>query len=260
MNRIPKVIHYCWFGRGKKPKLLKKCIKSWKKFLPDYEIIEWNEDNFNINTNIYVKQAYKSKKYAFVADYARLYALYNYGGIYLDTDLEILKSLDDFLVYDAFVGFEEKNFCSCGVIGSKKKNIIIKSCLDIYENMEFINKDGTLNQKTIPSILTETCLNYGLKLENREQDINVMHIFPKTYFYPLNYDSVNTDFTENTYAIHHFAGSWLPIEEQKRLKKINLYQRRKVFLCKYMNERKATIILEFRWILKNKITQLFNKA
>ena len=104
--RIPKVIHYCWFGRGKLPKLAKKCIKSWKKYLPDYKIIEWNEDNFDINSNQYVREAYEAKKYAFVSDYVRLYALYNYGGIYMDTDVEVIKSLDEFLIHEAFSGFE----------------------------------------------------------------------------------------------------------------------------------------------------------
>ena len=110
MSKIPKIIHYCWFGRGEKPEIVKRCINSWKENLKDYEIIEWNENNFDININNYVKEAYENKKYAFVSDYVRVYALYNMGGIYFDTDVEVFKSLDEFLQEDSFWGFEEKDY------------------------------------------------------------------------------------------------------------------------------------------------------
>lgn len=258
MNKIPKIIHYCWFGRVEKPKLAKKCIKSWKKFLPDYEIIEWNEDNFDINSNLYVKQAYEAKKYAFVSDYVRLYALYNYGGIYMDTDVEVLKSLDKFLQYEAFIGFESKQLCGTGIIGSEKKNLMIKEFLELYDNIKFINDDGSLNQTTNVSMITDLFTKYGVELNDTQQSIKGMEIFPKTYFCPLNYGDGHTEFSKDTYTIHHFAGSWLSEDVQKNIKKRKIYDKRKIFLCKYMGERNATIILEFKWILKNKISKLFN--
>lgn len=257
MDKIPKIIHYCWFGRGKKTKLSNKCIESWKKFLPDYDIIEWNEDNFDINSNIYAKQAYDAKKYAFVSDYARLYVLYNYGGIYMDTDVEVLKSLDEFLKYDAFCGFESKEFCGTGIISCKKSNLIIKEFLDRYENMNFINDDGTNNEVPNPRIFTEICINNGITLINKEQSIKGLKVFPKTYFYPLTFKSIESDFSENTYTIHHFAGSWLGKKDKKRIKKAKLYERKKQFFCKFMSERNAYIILDFKCIIKNKIGKLW---
>ena len=255
MNKIPKIIHYCWFGRGEKPKLAKKCIKSWKKFLPDYEIIEWNEDNFDINSNLYVKQAYEAKKYAFVSDYVRLYVLYNNGGIYMDTDVEVLQSLDKFLRYEAFIGFESENFCGTAIIGSQKDNRMIKEFLELYTNIKFINDDGSLNQTTNVSIMTDILVEYCIRLNNTQQTINGIEVFPKTYFSPLNFANGHTDFSKNTYTIHHFAGSWLPEEVQKNIKKKRLYDKRKIFLCKYMDEKNADRILNIKWILKNKLSK-----
>ncbi len=125
---IPKVIHYCWFGKKEKPDIVKKCIKSWNEFLPEYEIIEWNEKNFDINTYLFTKQAYEIGNYAFVSDYVRVYVLYNYGGIYLDTDTEILGSLDPFLKNSSFWGFEEKNYIATSIIGAECGNEFEKNC------------------------------------------------------------------------------------------------------------------------------------
>lgn len=260
MDKIPKTIHYCWFGRGKKPKIAKKCIKSWKKYLPDYEIIEWNEDNFDINSNLYVKQAYEAKKYAFVTDYVRLYALYNYGGIYMDTDVEVIKPLDKFLKYDAFTGFESEQFCVTGIIASKKQNLMIYEFLKPYNNIKFLNENGTINQTTNTSMMTNICKDYGVNLNNKQQTVNTLEIFPKTYFCPLNFNSIESNLSDNTYTIHHFAGSWLGKEVQDKIKKQKKYQRRKLFLCKFMSERNAYIILDFKWILRNKINKLIKQV
>src|SRR5699024_8907222 len=127
---IPKIIHYCWFGGNELSKTTKVCINSWKKKLPDYKIIEWNESNFDINSNQYVKEAYQAGRYAFVTDYVRLYVLYHYGGIYMDTDVEVLKSLDSFLKHQAFTGCENEKNSVTGIIGSEKDHEWIKTLLD----------------------------------------------------------------------------------------------------------------------------------
>ncbi len=139
---IPKVIHYCWFGGGEKSRLMKKCIKSWKKYCPDYEIIEWNEDNFDVNGIEFTKGAYNAKKWAFVTDYARLDIIYKHGGIYLDTDVELLKPLDELLKYKGFFGFEEMGMVNTGVgFGAEKGNLLVKQMRDDYNN-DVYSKDS----------------------------------------------------------------------------------------------------------------------
>ena len=142
-NKIPKVIHYCWFGKNPLPELAVKCINSWKKYCPDYEIIEWNENNFDLNSVTYVKEAYEAKKWAFITDYVRLFVLYEYGGVYMDTDVELLKPIDSFLTLDAFSGFESSNAVPTGIISSRKNFKFIKELLDYYNDKHFKNDDGT---------------------------------------------------------------------------------------------------------------------
>ena len=161
---IPKKIHYCWFGRGEKNKLYLSCIESWKKHFPDFEIIEWNEDNFDVNCNDYVREAYESKKYAFVTDYVRLYVLYNYGGIYMDTDVEVLKPLDPFLEHPAFSGFENNDSVPTGIMAARKKNKWIKDLLNEYNDLKFIKEDGSLDLTTNVVRITELSMKkYGLE-------------------------------------------------------------------------------------------------
>ncbi|EIA2884059.1 glycosyl transferase, partial [Escherichia coli] len=143
---IPKKIHYCWFGRGPMPELALKCLNSWKVNLPDYELIVWNEDSFDITTNQYVKEAYESRKFAFVTDYVRLYALYHYGGIYMDTDVEVLKPLDNFLNHKAFTGCEDDMMCVTGTMGAEKEHSWIGDLLSGYENRKFLLPDGSFDK------------------------------------------------------------------------------------------------------------------
>ncbi len=205
---IPKKIHYCWFGRGKKSELILRCIESWKKFCPDYEIIEWNEDNLDINATNYTKQAYEAKKWAFVSDYARLYALYQEGGIYLDTDVEILKPLDCFLEHEAFTGFEVKDSPITAVMGANKENSIIKMLLDYYNTANFINEDGSLNLVTNTHIITEYFIEQGVKLNGKKQTISDMVIYPQIIFCPNNLSRVFNKPSKKSYTIHHFDQSW----------------------------------------------------
>ena len=212
MEKIPKKIHYCWFGNGDKPIIVKKCEESWKEHLADYEIIEWNEKNFDININKYVEEAYKCKKFAFVSDYVRVYALYNHGGIYLDTDVEVFKNFDDLLENDSFWGYEQENYIATSTIGAKKANKLIKSFLDSYDDKTFVNEDGSLNDLTNVAIITEILSNMGLKGNGEYQSIEGIGAFyPQTYFSPYDYINCRKLITKNSYCIHHFYKSWLPI-------------------------------------------------
>lgn len=205
---IPKKIHYCWFGRGQKSDLILKCIESWKKYCPDYEIIEWNEDNLDVNATLYTKQAYESKKWAFVSDYARLYALYHEGGIYFDTDIEVLKSIDKFLENDSFTGFESKDSPITAVMGAHPENQTIKALLDYYDTAKFINDDGTMNLLTNTHIITEDFINNGVKLNGKLQTIGNMTIYPQIVFCPNNFSRIFNKPSKKSYTIHHFDQSW----------------------------------------------------
>lgn len=211
-NLIPKIIHYCWFGKKDKPEIVKKCIQSWKKYLPNYEIIEWNEGNFDINDHLFTKQAYELGNYAFVSDYVRVYALYEYGGIYLDTDTEILASLDEFLSQDSIWGFEEKNFIATSFIGAKKKNPLIKEFLDYYQNLSLVNEDGSIKQFTNVLVVTELLQKRDVRLDGTFQQIEgIATIYPQEYFSPYDYINCYLKKTDKTVAIHHFYKSWLPL-------------------------------------------------
>ena len=165
-QKIPKIIHYCWFGGKDKPEVIKKYINSWKEKLRDYEIKEWNESNFDISSNIFVKQAYESGKYAFVSDYVRVYALYNYGGIYMDTDVEVKQPFsDEILGNDSFWGFEEKNYIATSTIGTKKGNKLIKRFLDSYDGKEFIKEDGEIDTLTNVAIVSNIIEGIGIRLD-----------------------------------------------------------------------------------------------
>ncbi|HZJ77340.1 MAG TPA: glycosyltransferase [Clostridia bacterium] len=207
---IPKVIHYCWFGRGEKPKLVKKCIATWSKQLPEYEIKEWNEDNFDINGNTFTRQAYENRNFAFVSDYIRACVLYEHGGIYFDTDVEVLKSFDRFLDEKMFVGFEEKAFVGTCVMGAKKGQPIIKEYMKHYENTPYVMPDGTFYKDTNVVLLTRMLEDKGLVRNDEYQCIEGVSVYPQTFFSPYDYINGISNITENSYAIHHFAKLWLP--------------------------------------------------
>ncbi len=209
---IPKVIHYCWFGGAEKPAIVQKCINSWKTHLTDYEIIEWNEENFDIEAHPFTKAAYEIGNYAFVSDYVRVYALYHQGGIYLDTDTEIYQSLNPFLNEDSFWGFEEKNFIATSLIGAKPFNSLIQEFLAFYDTVELINKEGEVKKFTNVTVVTEILQNKGIQLNGAYQKIEgVMTLYPQEYFSPYDYINCYSKATLKTYAIHHFHKSWLPL-------------------------------------------------
>lgn len=217
---IPKIIHCCWFGRNEMGELEKKCINSWKKFCPDYKIKVWNEDNFDINSNDYVKEAYETKKWAFVTDYVRLYALYTEGGIYMDTDVEVLHNLDEYLCYDAFSGFENYDAIPTGIMAGVKGFKLYKDLLDRYNNRHFVKEDGKMDYTTNVTEITNYCLDKGLQLNNTFQTIEGFTLFPKDYFCPKSYMTGQIECTDNTVTIHHFKGSWMS-EGEKLTASIN---------------------------------------
>lgn len=217
---IPKIIHYCWFGRGPLPELAQKCIASWKKYLPDYEIKEWNEDNFDVNIIPYTAEAYQAKKYAFVSDYARFWILYRYGGIYFDTDVEVIRPIDDIIERGNFMGFEtdpkpqlkadasEASVAPGLGLGVNPGRGLIKKMLDFYEGRHFEFVLGGIGQLTIVHIATEVLRKAGLKQQQGIQQVDDMWIYPAEYFCPINLKTGRIHVKPNTRTIHHYAGTW----------------------------------------------------
>jgi len=219
---IPKKIHYCWFGNGPKPPLAERCFKSWRKFCPDYEIIEWNESNYDLSAApLYVRQAHENKKWAFVTDYVRLKVVYDQGGIYLDTDVELIKSLDSLLNYSAFFGFEDKSLVATGLgFGAEKGAPVLELLMADYNEIPFVKEDGSLDLLSCPHRNTKALEALGLKKDNTKQILpgNVA-VFPSSYFCPLSYITGKKTITADTVSIHWYNASWLPEEQKKRRKR-----------------------------------------
>lgn len=222
---IPKVIHYCWFGKNKKPKLVKDCISSWKQYLADYEIIEWNEGNTDLS-HPFVQEAYKLKKWAFVADYVRFKVLYEKGGIYLDTDMMLLKSLEDFRFNECFFGAEESEIISCGIIGAKKNNEFIKNCMVIYDSLE-IYEGLNLVKIVVTRMITDL---FRVKYEFYDVFDKIVNksniiIYPSIIFYPFPFNKKDdikcylNYVDENSCAVHLWSNSWIIQNEFNLLRK-----------------------------------------
>lgn len=230
---IPKIIHYCWFGGNPLPELAVKCIDSWKKFLPEYEIIEWNESNFPIGDFIFAQQALEQRKFAFISDVCRLYAIEKMGGIYMDTDVEVLKPLDKFLQHAAFSGFENDDYVPTGIMAAEKGSAWIRELLAYYDNRPFVNADGSIENTSNTVIITNMMLEKGFVMNNKFQEIeSYVAFYPNDYFCPKSYKTGNIDLTPNSHCIHHFAKSWiaphLRMRNNMKMKVMNVFGARNV--------------------------------
>ena len=225
-RNIPKTLHYCWFSGNTIPDEYKRYLETWKEKCPDYEIIQWNSDNFNVNENRFSREAYATKKWAFVTDYARLKILYEHGGIYLDSDVEVLKKFDNLLSNKFFMGFEtDKTLATC-VIGAEPHNKIIEELLKYYDSAKFLNEDGTLNQTTNVKIITKIINESYSKIDEKNK---LKRIDNNAVLYPRDYFSGSINLTENTYCIHHFGESWKDDKDVTRGKKVHdIYKRKEL--------------------------------
>lgn len=216
--QIPKVIHYCWFGRQKIPDQYRKWMESWKRCCPDYEIVEWNEDNYDVRKSEYIRQAYKMGKWAYVSDYARIDIMNEHGGVYLDTDVELVKNIDELLKNDAFCGFESHDYVAFGLgFGAKKSNALLQEIKEYYDNTEFVRDDGTLNQINCPVIQTEVLKRHGLKCNGEYQTVGGMTVYPSKVLCGMSPHSFRIECDSTyTYAIHHFAASWMEEQDKTR--------------------------------------------
>jgi hypothetical protein len=203
---IPKKIHYCWFGRNPKPKLAEKCIASWRKYCPDYEIIEWNEDNFDINTNGYTRMCYEEKKYAFLSDYVRLLVVAEYGGIYFDTDVEVIRPMDELLTYSAYFGFEDNAHVNTGVgFASVAQGEMVTAMLKEYAPL-LSGENGVIG---CPVLNTQALVKHGLALNGEQQAVGDAIVFPAEWFNPYDDPTGRLNKTKNTHTIHWYAKSWV---------------------------------------------------
>lgn len=213
---IPKIIHYCWFGNNDLPELEQMCLKSWKDKLPDYQIMRWDESNSNLTECDYVCQAYEKKKYAFVSDYVRINTLYKYGGIYLDTDVEVLKSFNPFLTETGFLGFENRTTVGTAVMACEKGADFARRMIEYYRSHPFIDNLGNINLTTNVTILNSILEEKGMKRENKNQVIDSIKIMQRDFFYPKKVSEEEFFATENTFCIHRMKGSWLTDRQKKR--------------------------------------------
>lgn len=207
---MEKVIHYFWFGRKEKPDIVKKCIASWKEKMPEWKYVEWNEDNYDVNCIPYSEEAYLAQKYAFVSDYARCKVLYEQGGVYLDTDVEVLKPLDELVEnYDGFMGFELDETVAPGLImGVNSGNVILKDMCEQYESIHYNLENGKQNMTTVVEYATKILIEHGLQLNGEKQIVEDITIFPREYFAPYNVYTEKLEITENTYSVHHYTATW----------------------------------------------------
>lgn len=214
---IPKIIHYCWFGGKEKPESAQKCIRSWKKFFPDYEIKEWNESNFDVNMIPYTKAAYEAKKYAFVSDFARFWVLYHYGGVYFDTDVEVIRNMDDLLTNGNFMGCEVDNLENYSVapglgLAVEPQHSLYKEIIEEYRKLPFYIEENKINPFAVVRLTTQLLLNHGLIKQQGIQHIEGITIYPPDYFNPWDDALGKLNKTSNTRSIHWYSKTWMKPE------------------------------------------------
>lgn len=267
---IPKIIHYCWFGGKPLPAAAQKCIASWKKYCPDYEIHAWTEENYDIaSAPLYVRQAYEAKKWAFVSDYVRLLVVYKHGGIYLDTDVELLKNLDPLRGYSAYFGFEDGLHVATGLgFGAESHSQVLANMMLDYQTIPFLLDNGSYDLTACPVRNTDALVHIGLVCRNEFQLLpGNIAVFPTEYFCPRDIHTMEIRVTENTYTIHHFAGSWLPKEDLSR----RSYKLRKLRVEKRLGPRWANLYETLHYArkknggagleryIKNRLLRIFRK-
>ena len=231
---IPKIIHYCWFGRGEKPVLAQKCIASWKKFCPDFEIREWNEDNCDYLSIPFMAEAYAAKKYAFVSDVMRLIVLEQYGGVYFDTDVEVIRDITPLLNDEGFIGFENDQYVASGLtIAAKPHHPVIQAMIEEYQNLHFMNPDGSINAVGCPHLNTDVLERFGLCRNGKEQIVAGIHVYPPEWFNPLDSVTGKLTKTKNTYSIHWYSMSWLPWYKHVKMKIGRVYRRIKMAVIRH---------------------------
>ena len=226
MPMIPKTIHYCWFGGGRLPKAAKACIRTWKECCPDYAFVEWNESSYDLlSAPLYVRQAYQARKWAFVTDYVRLQVVYEHGGIYLDTDVELVRNLDSLLINRAYFGFETDTMVNTGHgFGAEKGAPVLRMLMDEYQGLPFLLPDGKIDNTPCPERNTAALQKLGLVQDGSEQLLDGgIQIYPRDRFCPMDFESGELLITQNTYSIHHFDSSWHTGWES--------YQRKKMRAC-----------------------------
>lgn len=244
---IPKIIHYCWFGSSPLPHLAKNCIASWERFFPDYEIKKWDENNFDVDSIPYTHEAYEEKKYAFVSDYARFKILYEHGGIYFDTDVEVIKPMDDIILRGPFMGCEQGANTNTNSLPQVAPGLglgvnpglrLYKEFIDLYSNLHFRTHSGKLNLKTVVEYATELLAQHGLKDTCEIQQVAEVYIYPKEYFNPREHVK-DLNITPNTRSIHHYAGSWLPASERIKKHLLKMIGKKNWMIIKRALDRKC---------------------
>lgn len=254
---IPKTIHYCWFGRNPKPDLLKKCIASWSRYCPDYEMIEWNEDNFDIGMVPYVKEAYDARKWAFVTDYVRLWIIFNHGGIYLDTDVELIKSLDPLLDNHAYFGIEDTCMINTGLgFGAEKGNPAVGRMLEDYKDVHFLKDDGSYDLLTCPVRNTKSIAGLLPEVKNELTRTEDAVFYPSEYFCPLSADGRTMKKTKNTYSIHWFSATWL--NEQERI--VHEYRLMKNKCVRYFGKTAGGYLVRIIYLFKPRKRKILKES
>jgi hypothetical protein len=250
---IPKIIHYCWFGGKPLTDLAQKCIRSWEKHCPDYIFMIWDETNFNVNSTQFTAQIANIKKWGFIVDYIRVWAVYHFGGIYLDTDVELIKSLDDLLNLNiCFAGFEDMEYINPGSIFAGEKGCIVsKEIMEYYSEYNIYRKNKKLDLIPSPKIYTKLLLKYGLIMNNQYQKLELFTAYPTDYFSPKSIFDDSIEITTNTYSIHHYEGSWLSKQMKQLLKE-------KSYINNNIKYKKLGILLKKICVLKKIIFEKIN--